>query len=419
MGAGPITHPSPTLFPPQNSNYLDGQVTYWLNYVKESIEYAVCTRHALQTFKTMTGATFALAPALIRSALKVKTAVPQSPMTGMFIIVLPWLYSPLVWVVFNVVFQLIGNWQLLIGLMAFAFGPMAFFVVGVLSNVTRPFDDTEAKRMVKIFEITQGLKVTISGVFIVWGLYIFSFRENSEYFDDYKDKIISGLSALQLANLFSTMAAKYFYTTIVGVDYMLNQILFARKHEVLMQMHEKSEMWGHSTQAKLAAKIHKDYVTLLNLFCKIQDKAQNTENAWKEWQEESNRSSNNLGDNDVVVKGEDLGMEMTDVKGGKGVRGSSLSSVKSGGTTRSAKSTGSGKSISFKKDLVSGPPKHLFAPPPGPPPGMEGGEGGEDGERNSTFTGINPMRGGGREGRGEGAARRGTNLVVKKMSSQL
>eukprot|EP00520_Triparma_pacifica_P008489 CAMPEP_0118646036 /NCGR_PEP_ID=MMETSP0785-20121206/7827_1 /TAXON_ID=91992 /ORGANISM="Bolidomonas pacifica, Strain CCMP 1866" /LENGTH=2907 /DNA_ID=CAMNT_0006537973 /DNA_START=24 /DNA_END=8743 /DNA_ORIENTATION=+ len=299
-----------------NANYVDKQVTYWLRYVRESIELAVCTRHALHTFKTMTGATFALAPALIRSALKVKTAVPQSPMTGMFIIVLPWLYSPLVWVVFNVVFQLIGNWQLLVGLMAFAFGPMAFFVVGILKNVTRPFDDLEAKKMVKIFEITQALKVGLSGVFIVWGLWVFSFRENSEYFEGYKDKIFSGLSILQGCNLFSTMAAKYFYTTVVGVDYMLNQILYARKHEVLMLMHEKSDMWGQSTQAKLAATIHKDYVKLLNLFCKIQDKADNTERAWKEWKEEVEERSSELGrssSNLVGVGDEGEGVEMTDV----------------------------------------------------------------------------------------------------------
>jgi len=98
-----------------NTNYVDTNVNYFLRLVKESVELAVCTKHALTTFKTMSGATFALAPALIRSALKVKTAVPQSPMTGMFIIVLPWLYSPLVWVVFNVVFQLIGNWQVRMG----------------------------------------------------------------------------------------------------------------------------------------------------------------------------------------------------------------------------------------------------------------------------------------------------------------
>ena len=197
--------------------------------------------------------------------------------------------------------------------MAFAFGPMAFFVVGILKNVTRPFDDLEAKKMVKIFEITQALKVVLSGVFVCWGLWVFSFRENSEYFDDYKDKIVSGLSVIQLCNVFSTMASKYFYTTIVGVDYMLNQILYARKHEVLMQMHKKSDMWGQSTHAKLAAKIHKDYVRLLNVFCKIQDKAENTEKAWEEWQEEATRSNigraRSRGESGAAVDG--LGVEMT------------------------------------------------------------------------------------------------------------
>ena len=65
----------------------------------------------------------------------------------------------------------------------------------------------------------------------------------------------------------------------VGVDYMLGQILFARKHEVLMSMSEKSQLWGKSTHATVAAEIHKDYVDLLNIFCKIQDKA-DKESEW-------------------------------------------------------------------------------------------------------------------------------------------
>ena len=117
------------------SKYLQNNVNWYLERVKESIELAVCTVHALTTFKTMSGATFALAPALIRSAMKIKTAVPQSPMTGMFIIVLPWLYSPMVWCIFNAIFQLIGTWQLLIGLVAYAFGPMLFFIFGKYQSV--------------------------------------------------------------------------------------------------------------------------------------------------------------------------------------------------------------------------------------------------------------------------------------------
>ena len=49
---------------------------------------------------------------------------------------------------------------------------------------------------------------------------------------------------------------------------MLGQTLHARKHEVLMTM-SKSEAWGSSAHATLAAEIHKDYVKLLNIFCKM------------------------------------------------------------------------------------------------------------------------------------------------------
>lgn len=35
---------------------------------------------------------------------------------GMFVLILPWLYSPLVWCLYNIVFQLMGNIYLLPGL---------------------------------------------------------------------------------------------------------------------------------------------------------------------------------------------------------------------------------------------------------------------------------------------------------------
>ena len=303
-----------------NASWVDANVNWFLDVVRESVELSVCGSHALTTFQKMIGATFALAPALIRSALKVKTAVPQSPLAGMFIIVLPWLYSPIVWVVFNVVFQLIGNWQLLVGLIAFAFGPMAFFVFGITKNVTRPFDDKEAKSMVRFFEFTQGMKVVCSGVFVLWGLYEFSFKENDEYFGQYKKHVFSSFGALQLAALASTMGAKYYYTTIVGVDYMLAQILYARKHEVLMSIHSKSDVWGSSTHAKLAAEIHKEYVKLLNLFCKIQDK--DGRDGWATERDEKNRMSRGLSVEDwkaykaaAPQTQAGQGLEMKDLKG--------------------------------------------------------------------------------------------------------
>mgnify|MGYP007121913440 FL=1 len=259
-------------FQSSQTKYTKANIDYVLSQVKETIELVACTGHALKTFKTMSGATFAMAPALIRAALKVKTAVPQSPVSGMFIVLLPWLYSPIVFVILNIFFQIIGNWQLLIGIIIYSFFPMLFFVIGMNKKVTRPFNDLEAAKFVKVFKIVQFSKVVLGGSFLIWGLFVFAFQENENYFKDYKERLVDNFFGVNLFELISMMAAKYYYTTIVGVDFLLTQILYARKHEVLMRMYIHSNRWKHSVHAQVAASIHQDYVKLLNIFCAIQDK---------------------------------------------------------------------------------------------------------------------------------------------------
>ena len=43
---------------------------------------------------------------------------------------LPWLYCPLVWVLYNVGFQMLGNGVLFAALVLQAFAPMSYFIVG-------------------------------------------------------------------------------------------------------------------------------------------------------------------------------------------------------------------------------------------------------------------------------------------------
>jgi len=190
------------------TKYTQSSINYMLDYIREFIELAACTKHALKTFKTMSGATFAMAPALIRAALKVKTAVPQSPVSGMFIVLLPWLYSPIVFVILNCFFQLVGNWQLLVGIIVYSFFPMLFFVIGMKKKVTRPFNDQEASKFVKIFKAVQYSKVVIGGSFIVWGLFVFAFEENENYFREYKEKLVGEIWGIQLVEFMSMTAAK-------------------------------------------------------------------------------------------------------------------------------------------------------------------------------------------------------------------
>ena len=70
---------------------IEDTVDTFMLILKEVTEMSISLLHSIKSFKIMSSATFALAPALIRAAIRVKTAVPQNTISGMFVIVLPWL----------------------------------------------------------------------------------------------------------------------------------------------------------------------------------------------------------------------------------------------------------------------------------------------------------------------------------------
>jgi len=240
---------------------------YLMLAIKESSEIGISLIHSIKSFKIMASATFALAPALIRAAIRVKTAVPQNTISGMFVIVLPWLYSPLVWCIYNLVFQVIGNAQLLVGIIIVAYGPVLFFMVGVWKDITRPMPDKEIHIIRLMMTIIGRAKIVFGSFFIGWGLWVYAFEEQSEYTNGYKDYLLKDFSKMAMLELGASMLMKYYYTTIVGVDYMLNQILGSRRYEVYMQMSSQDSMWANSKAAKRAADLKEHYVHLMNSFC--------------------------------------------------------------------------------------------------------------------------------------------------------
>jgi len=260
------------------SNYLDDEeggdaqnieetVELLMLSLKEVTEIGISLVHSIKSFKIMSSATFALAPALIRAAIRVKTAVPQNTISGMFVIVLPWLYSPLVWCVYNLVFQVIGNWQLLIGLLIMAYGPVMFFVIAIMKDITRPMPDKEIHVIRLMLTIAGRVKVVFGCIFVTWGLYVYTFQEQEAYTSGYKDYLMADFTTLSFLELAANIVMKYYYTTIVGVDYMLSQILSSRRYEVYMQMAGQNSMWSKSKAAQRAADLKDHYVHLMNNFC--------------------------------------------------------------------------------------------------------------------------------------------------------
>jgi hypothetical protein len=108
--------------PPGNADGALTTVKGMIDKTKIPVELFIGISHALNGFKIMVPAAIAIAPGLVKGALNVKMLVPQSSLPGVFIVVLPWLYCPIVWCLYNFAFQLIGNWMVLVGLILLAFG---------------------------------------------------------------------------------------------------------------------------------------------------------------------------------------------------------------------------------------------------------------------------------------------------------
>jgi len=200
-------------------------VTMMVDQMKSSIELSVGLAFAMMSFQIMVPASISLAPGLIRGAMRAKTLVPQSSIPGMFILILPWLYCPLVWCMYHLVFQLLGNLIMLMGLLLLAYGPMTYFVLGLHFNVTKPMTDHKMKQVLTWMNYYIIMYTSVAYLCIVYWLFFTDARQLiEEALKEFKNP------QLALSILFSILS-KYLYTTLVGVDFMVHEISEQRRWE--------------------------------------------------------------------------------------------------------------------------------------------------------------------------------------------
>jgi hypothetical protein len=234
------------------------------------VELTIGLVHALMSFQVMVPAAISLAPGLIRGAMRAKTLVPQSSIPGMFILMLPWLYCPLVWCLYNIVFQLLGNLIMLMGLLLLAYGPMTYFVLGAPPaaglapsaspqrrvprrcrhpltaspsrplvppghrfaglhfNVTKPMTDHKMRQVLTWMNYYIIMYTSVAYSCIVYWLFFTDARQLIENaLKEFKNP------QLALAILFSILS-KYLYTTLMGVDFMVREIAEQRRWETYL-----------------------------------------------------------------------------------------------------------------------------------------------------------------------------------------
>jgi len=105
--------------------------------------------------------------------MRAKSIVPEASLPGAFLVILPWIYAPLAWSLFNVIVQIFGNWALLLALVSFSIYPLLMSLVG---SPQRPTDLTDLMRILKRVEL---LAVTLTAALAALWVYTAYARLNA------------------------------------------------------------------------------------------------------------------------------------------------------------------------------------------------------------------------------------------------
>merc|ERR1719210_683434 len=128
--------------------------------------------NGIASFQNLWPAALSLGPGIIKGAMRAKTIVPEASLPGAFIIILPWIYAPLVWALFNVVVQLFGNWALLGAMVSFAFYPLLISLVGMCFFVNSPQRHDHLEDLIALFRRIENSAVVVTVVLIVMFCYM-------------------------------------------------------------------------------------------------------------------------------------------------------------------------------------------------------------------------------------------------------
>jgi hypothetical protein len=196
-----------------------GNTSDLMDYVKKSVyaskiglQLIIAFMSALYQFKIILPAAMSLAPGLIRGAMKAKGCVPQSSIPGMFLIILPWLFCPLAWSVYQFAYQMLGNIWILFAVLIVSYAPMTYFIVGSLKHVTKPMSERQVISVMYWIGLYSNLS---NAVALVAVLYYYYHEQKSDMYNIIAQ--FDGFNSFKFVlELVVSTLSKYLFTTIAG-----------------------------------------------------------------------------------------------------------------------------------------------------------------------------------------------------------
>jgi hypothetical protein len=128
---------------------------YGWTHAKILMESSIGLGDAMSMLLVLFPAALSVAPALLQASTFVKRLLPESSFPGVMIVLLPWLYTPMTWAVFNAFAQGVGDLSLTAGLIAVACAPMFYTIVGRSRGIEAPMTAQRASSI--FFQVNVGV----------------------------------------------------------------------------------------------------------------------------------------------------------------------------------------------------------------------------------------------------------------------
>lgn len=230
-------------------------VNAFVAYVQLVMEVVYGAALGLQNLPMLIPAVLSMVTGMLNASLAVKVLVPGSSLPGVFIIVLPLVTTPIFWAVFNVIFQIVGGLDLLLGLMLLAFLPCLNTFVGTWKQVARPMNDAQ----IADFNATMGRITMILTLVMGASFSFFVYKVHNARPEDFGDGVTAAAQSViqtmtnpfKLLSMLVAVFSKKFYTALVCVDYMIETVVADRKYEKhLLELKRPPEPEGCCSRKK-------------------------------------------------------------------------------------------------------------------------------------------------------------------------
>ena len=120
------------------------------------------------------------------SGVPLCVCVPLWLVAGMFIVILPWVDCPIIWCIYNIILQMIGNIWLVVGLVVVAYQPMVYCIAGSIVGVSKPMDEDAAVNALRNINTAVIFMSVVAAGTISYGCW--------ELFDDYNRRGRNGIT---------------------------------------------------------------------------------------------------------------------------------------------------------------------------------------------------------------------------------